>query len=287
MKKNYFKILFTTFVICFFANNLSAQGVFVKVNVGYGFGIGTQTWMNNSTRNVNSVTGVNTGTEEAVKISLGKGLNFAGTIGAMFNKNVGAELGINYLIGGKTTCKDEYNYTGNLIIPSYTRTTENIFSANMLKINPSILVTSGSKEIDPYAKFGIVLGFGSATSERTETYSSGDINESAFKYSGGMSIGITSAFGVNFNLNKNMAIFGELNMTNLSYAPKKGIYLKYSENGVDQLATMTTIEKEVEYVDSYTYDSSVAANVTQPDKQTSIKLPFSSLGINLGIKIKL
>ena len=272
-----------------FANNLSAQGIFVKINAGYGFGLGMESgWLSNTTKNTTSSTGEYNETYENVNLSLGKGLNFGATFGAMFSKNVGAELGLNYLIGGKTTCQDVHSRTAILLIPAYTTTDEFSMSASMFRINPSIIVASGSEKLEPYAKLGLVIGLGSVTEEfiGTTTLNS-DKTEYSIKYDGGIALGVSSALGINFSLNDNMALFGELNMINMSYAPSKSVYTKYTVDGVDELPAMTVNDKETEYVDSYTYDSTAPSTPdSQPDQQLKFKTPFGSLGINLGLKIK-
>jgi hypothetical protein len=288
MKKSYFKIMLFVFAMSLFANNLSAQGVFVKINAGYGFGLGMQSWKTNTTKNTTSTTMEYTSTTENINLSLGKGLNFGATFGAMFSKNVGGELGLNYLIGAKTTCQSIESQTAILLIPAFTTTDEQSISASMFRINPSIIVASGSKEIEPYAKLGLVIGIGSVTLERISTTTlNSDKTEISEKYNGGIALGVSSALGINFNLNDNMALFGELNMINMSYAPTKSVYTKYSVDGIDQLPTMTIKDKETEYVDSYTHDSTAASTPdSQPDKKLKTKNPFGSLGINLGLKIK-
>jgi hypothetical protein len=278
MKKTSLKTLIMVFAISLFASNIFAQGAYVGFNAGYGFGMGSFT-ASNSTYTQKTIG--YTRTEDAVNLSFGKGLNIAGTFGYMFNKNVGAELGISYLIGGKTTITDKATYTNSSSLDTYN------YSASMLRINPTIVVTAGLEGINPYAKFGVIVGFGSYTVDNvSSTTNTLGTTEDLFteKYSGGMAIGVNAGVGAFYNLSDNLALFGELNMVNLSYAATKSIFTVNSINGEDQLSTMTTSQKETNYVDSYTYDSAATVSTSTASSGQKAKVPFGSFGINIGVK---
>jgi hypothetical protein len=220
--------------------------------------------------------GQSSSTVEQVNVSLGKGLNFGGTIGFMFNENIGAELGISYLLGGKSEAKD--SYPGG--------TTDYTISSKMLRINPSIVIAAGLDNINPYAKFGLLIGSGSIFYEENDN-DDGDVYVMKMKLNGGMAMGLTSAIGATFSLSEKMSFFGEFNMVNLSYAPSKGEITKATYNGVDELPDMTTREKETEFVDSYTLSGENPFPNSQPRKELKQKMPFGSFGVNIGIKFSL
>jgi hypothetical protein len=272
MKNNYFQMFLMLIVISLFANNLFAQGAYVNINAGYG--------LNMSSQNLyyfdfyNTTSGSNSSTSEQVNVSLGKGLNLGGAFGYMFNKNIGAELGISYLLGGKSKAKD--TYTGG--------TTDYTLSSKMFRIIPSLVIASGFEKINPYAKFGLVIGSGSIMYEYKDN-DDGDIFVMKMKLNGGMALGLSSGVGAMFNLSDKMSFYGELNMVNLSYAPTKGEVTEATYNGADELPDMTTSEKEIEFVDSYTYSSSNPPADSQPSKELKQKLPFGSFGVNIGLRI--
>lgn len=273
MKKNYVLTLLMAFAFGMMANNASAQGPYASLNLGYGFGKST---MNLEYWNFyNSTSGTNSVTDEQVFVSLGKGLNFGGTFGNMFNENVGAELGINYLLGGKAKAKDEY--TGG--------TTEYNFYARMLRIIPAIVIAAGGEGINPYAKFGVVVSLGSAKYEM-EDNDNGDIMILKEKYSGGIALGFMGAVGALFPLNDNMSIFAEINTINQSYAPKKGEITELTVDGDDMLPDLTTSQKETEFVKEVTYEYEVNPPTSEPTKVLKQKLPLGSVGIVVGARIK-
>lgn len=268
--KNYIQMFLMIFVGSLFASNLFAQGAYVNINAGYGFSMSSQ----NLFYFYNSTEGSNSYTEEQVNVSLGKGLNLGGAFGYMFNENIGAELGISYLSGGKSKAKDTYT----------NGTTEYNFSSKMLRINPSLVIASGFEKINPYAKFGLIIGSGSIVYEYNDNYD-GDIELVKIKLNGGIALGLSSGIGAMFNLSDKMSFYGELNMVNLSYAPTKGEVTEATYNGVDELPDFTTSEKEIEFVDRYTFDYDNDPADSQPSQELKQKLPFGSFGFNFGLRI--
>ena len=100
-----------------------------------------------------------------------------------------------------------------------------------------------------------------------------------------MAIGGNAGLGVLCKLNKEMTFFGEINMVNLSYAPTKGKVEVATYNGIDVLSNMTTSQKEMVYVDSYTYFDSNPPALSDPAIRIKSKMPFGSAGITLGMRI--
>jgi opacity protein-like surface antigen len=265
--KNNFKMTLVLITISLLSNNLFAQRPYVSLNAGYGFKMSAQ---NLSIFNFyNSTITDMTTSYEQVNVSLGKGLNSGGTIGYMFNKHIGAELGISYLIGSKAKFTEkDVDITTNYSI-----------SSKMLRIIPSVVISSGFDKINPYARFGLVIGKGSVMIEAQN-----DLIAMKMKMNGGIAFGISSGIGANYNLNQKISIFGELNMVNMSYAPTKGKIMEANILGIDMVGDMTTNERETDYVDSYTVDND--PNNPPSDSEPS-KLPFGSLGLNFGLRFNL
>jgi len=272
MKISSLSTILILFAMSAFTNSIHAQGAYVDFKAGYALGLSTSNleWFdfNNGTSGTNSIT------QEQVNVSLGKGLNFGGTFGYMFNKNIGAELGVSYLLGSKTKAQDDY--PGGK--------TEYSLSAKMLRINPALVISSGLEGLSPYAKFGVIIGAGSILYESNDN-DDGDIEIFKFKMKEGLAFGLSSSIGILSQVNDNLSYFAELQMTSLSYAPKKGEFTEYSINGTDVLPDLTTSEKEIEFVDSYTYNFNNPPPDSQPSKELKQKMPFSGIGINIGVRI--
>lgn len=285
-KSGLVKSLFIIPLYLFLANTIYAQGSYVNLNVGYAFCMspGTNWVISNYSSTQNSTT------EEQIYLSLGKGLNFGGAYGYMFNKHFGTELGLSYLVGGKTEGNHYYTFQNTTSSSKYS------LSSNMFRFIPSIVVAIGTDKINPYAKFGLVIGIGSVISEyKTENteidYNTGDevtnVGEHKTKMNGGVAIGINGAIGALFELSEKISLYGELNAINMSYAPTKGEVIESILNGEDNLPNMSTRGKEIEYVDKYTRDYDNPPPDSEPNKQLKQKYPFGSFGINIGVVFSL
>jgi opacity protein-like surface antigen len=274
MKKNYFTMSVMVLVISLFTDNLHAQGAYVNINAGYGLKMSSQ---NLPDYNMNNLTMDSTSSKlEQINASLGKGFNVEGAFGYMFTKNIGAELGISYLLGAKVKAKATY-MDGS--IADYT------LSAQMFRINPSVIIACGFNKINPYAKLGLIIGFGSITYKEDHN-ESGSTEVMETKLNGGMAFGLNAGAGVIFKLTKLLSLFGEINMVNLSWAPTKGKMTEYNLNGTDQLPNLKTSEKEIDFVDHYTIDSKNPRPDSEPRQELKQKFPFGSVGLNIGLKIR-
>jgi len=254
--------------------NVFAQGAYVNVSAGFGASMSPQNL--HFFEFYNSTTSNNSLSEEQVNVSFGKGLTFGATFGYMFNKNVGAELGVSYLLGS------EFEVTRKTPIS----TSEWTFSANMLRFNPSLVVASGFERFNPYAKFGLLVGTGSVL-WTGEEFRNGDLEVMKVKVNGGLALGLTSGIGAMYKVGKNISLFGELNLVSLTYAPTRGELIESTLNGVDQLPGLTTDFREIEFVDSWTFEYDNPPAETQPSQVLKQQLPFGSFGFNFGLNIRL
>ncbi|MDN5355767.1 MAG: hypothetical protein PWQ43_709 [Rikenellaceae bacterium] len=253
---------------------------YINVGGGYNLGIATQSLLFNyeGTNDIEKI--------ENVKVSLGKGLNFGLNLGYMFNGNIGIDLQCSYLLGDETSGESKDNFT-YFNINYYDYEKESIKS-QMFRVNPSIIIASGFDKLDPYAKFGVILGFGSITYNRLyEEYENNqiqDIKVEKWKYDGGMAFGISSALGLMYHISDLISVYGELNLVGMSYAPKKGVMTEYTVNGSDQLPNLTTDDKEIDFVDDITYDYNNPPSSAEPSKELKNYLPYSSIGLNIGVR---
>jgi opacity protein-like surface antigen len=281
MKKLIVKMFVILAITGLFSCNLSAQNkMYAHINVGYGLKMASQSQLADYTHTIKDTLYLSN--DKAIDVSFGKGLNIGASFGYMFNKNFGAELGVNYLLGGKTKATADITETF-MGITSH-EISDRTFSATMIRMVPSLVVDAGFEKVDPYAKVGLVIGIGSIKRELEEN-KDGDLTKVKFKLNGGVSLGISSAIGVKYNISEMMSVFAELNMVNMSYAPAKEVMTEYTLNGVDQLPNFKTNEKETEFVKEIDYDSNAIVDQSKPTKQLHQKLPFSSYGLNLGFRI--
>lgn len=279
-----------TYIIAFLiSSSLGAQGLYVKLNVGYGVPAGSQ-----SNEEYSNYTYIYTGgdyadeTVERVKFSLGQGINIGGNVGWMFNSNFGVDLGLSYLAGGKTEITESELYDSWYYSSSDIKRS---LSASMFRFSPSFILVADMLKINPYARFGVVIGKGKVVMESTEDYYYDDsdfIEEYSeirtMELSDGLSVGLTAGIGALYNIAGNISVFGELSMINMTYAPERGNLVKFTRNGDDLLGEVPTYEKEIIFVDKIDgFDYEPQGD--EPRKELKTNLPFGSFGLNLGVRI--
>jgi hypothetical protein len=288
MKKLQISVLSLLLIGGLFTNEVVAQkGAYGNINLGYNFSLNSDVVGVNSTTTSGES---NTFKNEVVTGSFGAGLNFGGTFGYMFSDNLGAELGVNYLMGSSFDATDNHTYT-DAIVPAnnYQQTTTSSISASMIQFNPSIVISAGKTEgLNPYGKFGFVFGMGTITEEESvvKTGSGAYTQESTQEFGEGMALGFSAAFGATYSFSEKLGLFGEFNMINMSYAPTKGEYTTHTTDGVDDLADATTNDKEIIFEDSLEGHSGAPTEDSQPREALKTYYSFSSLGIKIGLRFQ-
>jgi len=253
---------------------------YINVGGGYNLGIANQSLLHNyeSTNNIVKI--------ENVKTSLGKGANFGLNIGYMFNGNIGIDLQCTYLLGDEATGESKSTYTFyNTKYYDYEKIS---IKSQMIRVNPSIIIASGFDKLDPYARFGVILGFGSVTyTNLNEEYENNILENKViekWKYNGGMAFGLSSALGLMYHISDLISVYGELDLVSMSYAPTKGVMTEYTVNGADKLPDLTTDAKEIEFLDEITYDYDNPPSTAEPSKELKFYFPYSSIGLNIGVR---
>jgi outer membrane protein W len=270
------------------------QGLYLGIGGGYGFAaakLGTSDHKGSNSTSGGTTTSSDTYTSRG--ISFGKGINLGLYGGYMFNKNIGAELGIGYLIGSTTTITDEQdNSSTSFGGTTSTDIRKTLYKGSMLRLVPSIRLQCGESKIHPYMVTGLILGIAGkyteeiqGTSTSTGVGASSHTSEDLYTSNGGMSLGLHTALGVTYNVSDMLGIFVELSGNYLNYAPSKTVYTTSTSDGKDNLASMTTSQKETDYSSSYTTTN--VPTPGSPSMSSIIRMPFSSYGFNIGVHLTL
>ena len=238
----------------------SAQGWYVAPRIGYRLGAGTQSFGESST------TSGSTTSYEGVYGSLGEGFGFGASIGYMGGPNLGAELGLAYWLGN--TFEMTSSYLG--------QTQSAKVSGTGFMATPSIVLAVDLNSVKPYARFGLVFGIMKVTQEMSSAFGS-QSSDRTVEETGGIGFGYSGAFGFVVPLGSSVGFFAEAALFSVTYSPGQAELTKYTVNGADQLASVTT--KVYEYKDSYSSSDQHSA--------LALRIPFSSIGINAGIRINL
>jgi len=295
MKNLKFKLAFIG--VLFFSTTLFSQGFYLTTSGGYAFTMNGQNGLasNRSEESVYDSSGgqsMRSSTTESVSLSYGKGVDFGGSVGYMFNDYLGIDLGFNYLVGGVTKTNNNSIYTeiGPIITNVVKRSEITKNYSRMFRVIPSIVLTPNFEKINPYIKIGAVLGFGSFYAEsESESFKNGSKESAysfAYKSNGGLALGFNAGLGASYTISNKLSLFGEVSYIGMSYAPQKSVVTKWENHGTDLLPNLSTNQKEIAYVDEYTQVQN-ATNPDEPMKQLSFSQPFSSLGFNFGIKLNL
>jgi outer membrane protein W len=252
------------------------SGFYVSVQGGYNLPMAQQTLEYFDLTNTTSIPGPDR--YENIPVSFGKGANVGLNLGYMFTKNMGAELGFNYLMGSEYTVSTRYNSDPN-------RTIDRTMSAKMMQFKPAMVFRTQFNKLSPYAKVGLLVGVGSkiklGTLENDPDYNYR--SEERWEYDGGTSFGMHGALGAEYAINNKIGVFGEITGTGLTYAPKKGKMVTYTENGVDYLSDYDVRQKEIDFQNgSYVDDG----GKDKPKKVGKQYTPFSSIGLNVGVRFK-
>ncbi|HSZ26381.1 MAG TPA: hypothetical protein VK766_11695 [Cytophagaceae bacterium] len=178
------------------------------------------------------------GSKDVIKGSFGMGLVPNISIGYLFNKNIGIELGLGYLIGSKKTLSSTTKY-----------------NVNSFYINPSFVIRAGEGKIVPYGKMGIFLGL----------INSGYLWSDGINYgvndNGGISTGITSTLGVDFMMSDKFVVFGELSGRFANWSPSH-----FSYPGVNG-----TYVTHVSLSDPYNYSPSIVLPISAIGLNVGVK----------------
>lgn len=224
-------------------------------------------------------------------VGLGKGLDFNLRGGYFVGQAIAIELGVGYRMGLNTKVDLEEEMDA---YQSYGGSGTLKFKSDMLYLVPAVVISPDfESKTRPYARLGVLIGIMpsmttkmdiTTTSYPYDALAATDNTVATIKYSGGVAFGGSFALGCDFNLSDLLAIYAEIYYDALSYAPTKGEFKKCELNGKDVLPDMTTYDKEVEFVKDLT---GFVPKDSEPDQQLKKSYPLNSLGLNIGLKIKL
>ena len=289
MKLNFKSILLLVLLLFLARNEVFAQGFYISIGTGSNFKMGAQNlhsehFETESVEFVNNFVNIsidnNQIKHEQIDLSFGKGISFGGQVGYMLSSYIGAEVGLSYLTSSKYKSTIS---TYTISDPNAIGTIYRTMSAKMFRINPAIVLHCNLKKIEPYARFGLIIGIGSIDYKLTEEGFQIQSNGLEKKYSGGVALGTSASLGILFTISERLSLFSELDMVNLSYSPTKVVNekLDFSEQEQAQIALYYL---EGRYDNTYIerYVSEIGDDYS---RMLSQKFPFGSFGIKMGLRI--
>ncbi|MFY0483610.1 outer membrane beta-barrel protein [Flavobacterium sp. PLA-1-15] len=221
--------------------------------------------------------------------TLGSGFKGNITVGYMFNKYIGAELGFNYFTGDEKTI-------GKLNSPLMRSEAKAYLEG--LDVMPAIFLTPGFDKLNPYARFGFLIPVAGKLHIDSQAYAPDaggegvDVNVKArTEVESRFSVGFAGALGVAYPITPKLQIFGEVEIKSLSIKSKSAQIKEYETTAItpagtslvpgQQLADLPRNETHFEFEDSYT------EGPEDPSKARKIPTQFvnaSGLGFNIGVR---
>ncbi len=276
MKKHLLLFIMALFAVGFAQSQTQAQThnyFYTRLGVGASLGI---------SYNLDLLyTYTSTGTDRKVTIdplALGNGVNGIAAFGFSPSKYFSFEIGISQFFGfpkiGDSVMK----------IPGGSSVEVNV-KGNMLSILPAVILSPGFKTIDPYARFGFLLGIrptiNVAAKANNNTVNPPVAYEAVRHYYGGIAAGIHAALGVTWHIDSWISMYAELAFQSVNYSPKHSEVVLYEKDGIDQLPTLSVKQTKTDYYTSLNPDEDIPE--TSPDKELRKSLPFSNTGFNFGV----
>ena len=109
--------------------------------------------------------------------------------------------------------------------------------------------------------------------------------ESKSKEYGGIAIGVQAALGTDYAISDKISIFGEIQLDGISYSPKHGKYLEYSQDGVDQMANRTENQNKWNFLKEVDFNKNIPAD--QPGEVPRVNNRFGNVSLVVGVKYTL
>jgi Outer membrane protein beta-barrel domain len=256
-----------------------SQRFYVRAGGGYSWPSGPQHMTSNYQVNYASATNSFTEAFAGHRGSYGTGLTGSVAVGYRFTDQLWAEAGAAYLAG--KTYQGAERYSGSIAGEVNSET-----YARMPALAASLVVSPAGRHWRPYAKAGILVGRPRIYNQDTEAFD-GDVVHREWEIRGKKAWGFQGGLGIHYGFNARVGLFLEGLFRSLSFIPEKGRVTRYTKNGQDQYSTLTVRQRELEYRDSYTRDSSSQPPADQPGQTGNDAFPFGSAGLQLGVQLQL
>lgn len=253
-------------------------GVYLRLGVGYSFPQAGDYISGTQTSTPTSFT------TDMKKGSYGSGFNAALAGGYMFSRNIGVELAVGAGIAPKKYTM-EYSETG-----TNAGTMTNVTYAKMpIMIMPSLVLSTGHTGVEAYTRIGLAINVaGKLINEFESTDMSvtpNDIVTYTEEYTPKLGIGVQGALGVKYHVNDMLGIYVEANGLSMRMDMKKSEVTAMEVNGINTLGLLSINDAQTEYSASYT-ETNGAPNPSTPWQAGPMSVPFSNIGIGVGVTLK-
>jgi len=254
--KTIIRLLFAVLPLLTTAQHLSVSPFFTK-----SFGLFSTTWQSyNDHTFVTIDTSITKYSGESSKVSLGAGNRYGVNLESIYAETISFGLSLSYFsskdVPLTSTSKAEYDpYSAyNLSIA-----TTDIYKNKSIDLGIYSNFFLRNKNTTPYVKAGLIFSFSKYTLDR-EVYIFNNIPgyypteryNYIYKISPSVHFGATGAAGIEINRYKTISLYAEVFSVLMNVSPTKQTCKSKTWNSEDRFETMTTSEKEINFVESYT-----------------------------------
>ena len=263
--------------------NTSYAQLYIRAGLGYAFPLAGQTIDGSSTPYSGSQNNSGTQTYNLKSASFSSGFQGVLGCGYMFNPHIGIQLD-----GGIGISNTKYTFSDNNIqlqggVPGSISIIEQ--AKNPFLLIPSLVLQTGGNKWNIYSRMGLALPLNSKiTLDQVEQNAPGTgaltVYDFTLQIKNSFSVGLTAAAGVKYKINDMFDIWGEVSMLSMSLFIKEADLNNFSVNGQSTSLSYVTSPHVINYSKNVTVDSTGANLPTYSQ-------PFSNVGINLGVSIRL
>lgn len=260
------------------------KGMYFGLSSGYGFSIGGSTNADITSYYQSNNSPHYTYTYKNNPINVGQGFLPSLVVGYFFNQNIGAELGIGYLIGTKYNNNyvsvSTYLLDGKAITSNQSNTLT--YKLNSLLFNPSLIFKIPTGKWSPYIKMGLLFGVANELTKFVGYQNSGFSKETN---TGGLTFGFSSALGLEVLVNKRWGVFSEFTFRYANYTPAKySISVLHNNNNGTHMIDYTISGNYKDNLNTTVPPNPTNSYTVQDADKPMVNYAANSLGGTIGVR---
>jgi hypothetical protein len=223
------------------------------------------------------------------RLALGQGLFASGAVGYLFGGSLGVEILVNRSLEFLKT-NYQVNHSSVIIVANQTTYTDSegkfSYAGEMLKIAPSLVITTGKYGFNGYIKLGPMAGLGRVVYASEVKTTNQPAQYRRWEYYDGLALGGYLGVGFLIHLAPSVQLVYGVDLNFLPYAPRKGRLIEATSAGADILPSLRPYDRQIDFVDSY-YVNPTGIEDWAPQKMNPQNFSFSGGAMKLGINLSL
>lgn len=144
-----------------------------------------------------------------------------------------------------------------------------------------------NNRLTPYVDLGIRLNFSNAVNtavnEAQVTSNNATTIIQEITYKGEFTTGFDAGLGIRYKLGNNWSVIAEIRSSNSNFIPDDATLNKYTVNGTDQIGTLNTSQRKIDYVKSFTVST---PDPNSPSMAQQVQQSASTIGLRFGVGLK-